>query len=1434
MPSPGTAGGRVRIYIDGDAADLERAVKQSNSALARLGLGQSNLATKTQLANAVADQQRRNLSAVATGAKYAAGGLAVLGGAGLAKATADGIRFNAEMESSQLALKNFLGGAKETQDYLDKLYALAKETPFEFTDLTSASQRLLAFGLDADRTYKILNATGDAIAAMGGNAENIDRVTLALGQMQAKGRASAEELMQLNEAGIPTSKILQKELGLTGEQVANIADEGIRSEKVIDALTRGMEDRFGGMAAKQAKTWSGLTSSMHDNWSQMTGAMTSDLFDEAKRWAPKVNETMEDITSIFERKDLSFEEKVQRSIDAIDVNLGPLVDEIGDQLDEAELGEHLIDAVDWAIPRVAEHAGRLGLEVAEGLVTGFIHADPIGKLFIAGSVMRLVAGNAGFSILGGAMASKAGGAMAARMPAAITRGVSSVGGWGPAGAIIATSLAVAYEGAKGPLGKAVQDEIKDSLLNVSGGDDYLENLKNNIPKIDGEGLDNIAEAAKEAGHTLKISLVKAWVAAGDISEEQGDRIIDSIEQVRGETQNQSYIDFATTNRTFKNNIEALHRGFANSMGGIRRIGKETSEEIEAELGKGSAAGRRAMSANYRAMADNVDRLVDRGVLTTAQGEKRKAELIERSKLVTATEEQARKMGKAWTKGLSDQEQFTKKHVDDVINSLQRMPGPAQKAAAQVWLGQLREAAKGNPKLMAQFRDLRELIVDQLGIAAVRGTKKAGDLRDGAGANFLSLSDVAGGAFLTIIQNLNNSLGALGAGTEKVEYKPISSSGKHPGVGLQQGGPVFQVPGYGTCDSFHTSVPAGSFVLNRNAVAEYFGLQRGGMANVVLEPGELVFGPGAVAQMGGALAAMNSNAPRFAEGGLAGAHPTVSNFVSGLIGKYGGSVSSGLRGADSDSLHSTGQAIDYVPGNWPAAAAAVNRSGSSLLEGIYNPAIQGGPPVSWDSGAQVPPSFWGSSTWAGHMDHIHIAIADGAKVAATAAAREIKRVMIDGPDGPVKDMAQAAVDKAHKAANAYLSKHSPTVGPEAFPKGGGIDIGSLPPALQKWNKRFPGAVLQNDPGAWMSLTEMPFNVAAAIAEWAGMPGVTMAQVSKGEGGLKPGSMGDDDLDGDPDGYGWLAITRPYGAAYGVDKYGGYEGMLNPVANAIVAKGMYDSQGLGAWYGQRFVTDTNAHYSGPLLGKQRGGYVGMASGGKAKPTKGEFAPGPATPPPAFGPALPSFPGAKAPKMSYEQQMTFFGIGLTYAQETTTTEDDLAILQAQLALVQGETDRVTGELADLHLTGKDKDKARKQAVAATAAMRKKFMKDGELSSKEQRRLEAAEAAEMKKAGQKILDTRRGELLDQLSGLTGELSSTKDSIESLNEEATESLAELVESMKSLADEMAEHNRLLSQETTTQRTELIRALADLMDGEIGGRVDAYSNTAGYGQVVAV
>ncbi|MDC0315358.1 phage tail tip lysozyme [Synechococcus sp. AH-551-G15] len=78
--------------------------------------------------------------------------------------------------------------------------------------------------------------------------------------------------------------------------------------------------------------------------------------------------------------------------------------------------------------------------------------------------------------------------------------------------------------------------------------------------------------------------------------------------------------------------------------------------------------------------------------------------------------------------------------------------------------------------------------------------------------------------------------------------------------LQRGGAV-NVPGSGSGDKVPMMLPAGSFVMNRNASAH---LQSGGMVPTMLEPGEKVYGPG---QWGPAHALMNAGVPRFQNGGV---------------------------------------------------------------------------------------------------------------------------------------------------------------------------------------------------------------------------------------------------------------------------------------------------------------------------------------------------------------------------------------------------------------------------------------------------------------------------------------------------------------------------------------------------------------------------------------
>jgi hypothetical protein len=127
-----------------------------------------------------------------------------------------------------------------------------------------------------------------------------------------------------------------------------------------------------------------------------------------------------------------------------------------------------------------------------------------------------------------------------------------------------------------------------------------------------------------------------------------------------------------------------------------------------------------------------------------------------------------------------------------------------------------------------------------------------------------------------------------------------------------------------------------------------------------------------------------------------------------------------------------------------------------------------------------------------------------------------------------------------------------------------------------NYTWDGAVFPS--GTWFTLPKLKPYVAAALAEAAGdytgtnMPGWTFVQMSRGEGDLRPGSRSTDG------GWGWLAVTAPYGASFGVGEMGGYGEMLNPVKNAYVAARMYGAVGTGGWYGSRYVTCWDCHYHG----------------------------------------------------------------------------------------------------------------------------------------------------------------------------------------------------------------------------------------------------------------
>jgi tape measure domain-containing protein len=152
------------------------------------------------------------------------------------------------MEQARIGFTTMLGSAERAEAFLRDVADFAVRTPFEFPELLDASKRMLAYGFAAEDVLPTLEAVGNASAAVGLGTEGINRIILALGQMRAKGKLSAEEMRQLTEAGIPAWEMLAEAMGKTTAEIMDMQSKGlIPADRAIKMLVEGMNKRFGGM-----------------------------------------------------------------------------------------------------------------------------------------------------------------------------------------------------------------------------------------------------------------------------------------------------------------------------------------------------------------------------------------------------------------------------------------------------------------------------------------------------------------------------------------------------------------------------------------------------------------------------------------------------------------------------------------------------------------------------------------------------------------------------------------------------------------------------------------------------------------------------------------------------------------------------------------------------------------------------------------------------------------------------------------------------------------------------------------------------------------------------------------------------------------------------------------------------------------------------------
>ncbi|HJJ11755.1 MAG TPA: tape measure protein [Clostridiaceae bacterium] len=201
-----------------------------------------------------------------------------------------GVKYNAQMEDFQANLTTLLGSADKASEMLNTLKQMANTTPFETSDLLQATQMMLGFGLQADKTTGYLQTLGDISM---GNSEKLMSLTRAFSQIGASGKATMEDINQMIDAGFNPLQIISEQ---TGQSMATLRDEVSKGNVSFEDIANAMQvatsegGRYYQAMDKASQTMNGKMSTAMDALKTALGNVTQSLLPIVTKVVEKVTE----------------------------------------------------------------------------------------------------------------------------------------------------------------------------------------------------------------------------------------------------------------------------------------------------------------------------------------------------------------------------------------------------------------------------------------------------------------------------------------------------------------------------------------------------------------------------------------------------------------------------------------------------------------------------------------------------------------------------------------------------------------------------------------------------------------------------------------------------------------------------------------------------------------------------------------------------------------------------------------------------------------------------------------------------------------------------------------------------------------------------------------------------------------------------------------
>lgn len=247
----GTLIAKITVDDKGFTAGMDAATRRTQRFTADV---QSQGGIVDRVFHSLGRSAKASLQVAATAAAGAAVGVTALG----KNTISTGLAYNAMQQNANAALKTMLGSQKAVNEQMEKLGKLAQNSPFSKATFISAQQQLIAFGVEVEKVIPLLDAMQNAVAASGGGSQQLADLAFVVAQIKAAGKITGQDLIQLGQRGINAAEIIGKAFGKSGAEVkAMISKNQIDADQAIDALTKGMMEKFGGATDAIKQQWSG-------------------------------------------------------------------------------------------------------------------------------------------------------------------------------------------------------------------------------------------------------------------------------------------------------------------------------------------------------------------------------------------------------------------------------------------------------------------------------------------------------------------------------------------------------------------------------------------------------------------------------------------------------------------------------------------------------------------------------------------------------------------------------------------------------------------------------------------------------------------------------------------------------------------------------------------------------------------------------------------------------------------------------------------------------------------------------------------------------------------------------------------------------------------------------------------------------------------------